>query len=118
MAAIHAEFWMDPSPDQHDRLPGHGFWFTTPDLEKADDFFATYGVRFVPICVGLIGLFWSRLAHAQSTPRSPKDPGPWTLVHGDQRADILWFTNQENDAPDLVIIDWSWQFPCATTAPA
>jgi hypothetical protein len=45
-AAIHAELWMGPSLEQHDRLPGHGFWFTTPDLEIEDVFFSTYGVRF------------------------------------------------------------------------
>lgn len=104
MAAIHAEFWMDPSLEQHDWLPDHGFWFTTPNLEMADDFFATYGVRF--------GSDACRLYRAVLEQTREIDAAiaerPWTLVHGDLRADNLLFTNQENDAPDSVIIDWSW----------
>lgn len=103
MAAIHAEFWMDPSLEQHDWLPEHGFWFTTPDMGMVDDFFATYGVRF--------GAEACRLYRAVLEQTNAIDAAiaerPWTLVHGDLRADNLLFTNAEQE-PDSVIIDWSW----------
>lgn len=103
MAAIHAEFWMDPGLQQHSWLPSHGFWFSTPDPAIVEDFFATYGVRFGPdVC---------RLYRAVLEQTSAIDAAiaarPWTLVHGDLRADNLLFGRTAED-PDSVIIDWSW----------
>jgi hypothetical protein len=46
MAAIHAEFWLDSGLQEHSWLPDHGFWFSTPDQELVDDFFATCVKRF------------------------------------------------------------------------
>ena len=103
MAAIHAEFWQDPSLQGHSWLPQHGFWFSTPDPELVEDFFATYGVRFGPdVC---------RLYEAVLEQNSAIDAAlaqrPWTLVHGDLRADNLLFGGTAED-PESVIIDWSW----------
>ena len=103
MAAIHADFWLDPGLQEHSWLPDHGFWFSTPDPELVDDFFATYGVRFGPdVC---------RLYRAVLEQTSAIDAAlaqrPWTLVHGDLRADNLLFGRTPED-PDAVIIDWSW----------
>jgi hypothetical protein len=103
MAAIHAEFWLDPGLQQHDWLPRHGFWFADPKAELVDDFFATYGVRFGPeVCK----LYRAVLEQSQGIDQA-LNGSPWTLVHGDLRADNLLFGHtQEN--PDAVIIDWSW----------
>ena len=103
MAAIHAEFWLDSGLQEHSWLPDHGFWFSTPDPELVDDFFATYGVRFgADVC---------RLYRAVLEQTSALDAAlaqrPWTLVHGDLRADNLLFGRTPED-PDAVIIDWSW----------
>lgn len=103
MAAIHAEFWMDSSLQQHDWLPDHGFWFTDPNPEIVDDFFATYGVRFGPdVC----RLFRAILEQTSAIDAAIRER-PWTLVHGDLRADNLLF-DQTAENPDSVIIDWSW----------
>lgn len=103
MAAIHAEFWMDESLPQHSWLPAHGFWFSRPDRDILDDFFTTYGVRF--------GAEACRLFRAVVEQSDAIDAAiairPWTLVHGDLRADNLLFGGVP-EAPDSVIIDWSW----------
>ena len=103
MAAIHAEFWMDPSLPQHSWLPGHGFWFADPKAEFVDDFFATYGVRFGREACRL---YRAVLEQSKAIDQALEER-PWTLVHGDLRADNLLFGNS-TDQPSSVIIDWSW----------
>jgi hypothetical protein len=103
MAAIHAEFWLDPSLQQHAWLPDHGFWFSTPKAEHVEEFFATYGVRFGPeVC----RLFRAVLEQTSAIDQA-LDRRPWTLVHGDLRADNLLF-GRTAENPEAVIIDWSW----------
>jgi len=103
MAAIHAEFWLDPALQQHSWLPGHGFWFADPKLEIVDDFFATYGVRFgTDVC-----RLYRAVLEQSSAIDQALDARPWTLVHGDLRADNLLFGDSTED-PTSVIIDWSW----------
>ena len=103
MAAIHAEFWLDPSLNQHSWLPNHGFWFADPKAEIVDDFFATYGVRFgTDVC----RLYRAVLEQSSGIDQALNDR-PWTLVHGDLRADNLLFGHTLED-PESVIIDWSW----------
>jgi hypothetical protein len=103
MAAIHAEFWMDASLEQHSWLPRHGFWFTDPKAEIVDDFFATYGVRFGPeVC----RLYRVVLEQTEAIDQA-LNHSPWTLVHGDLRADNLLFRHTP-EQPEAVIIDWSW----------
>jgi len=103
MAAIHAEFWMDPALQAHDWLPGHGFWFADPKPEVVDDFFATYGVRFGDDVCRL----YRAVLEQSSAIDQALEPRPWTLVHGDLRADNLLFGHTLED-PSAVIIDWSW----------
>jgi hypothetical protein len=103
MAAIHAEFWMDPSLTKHSWLPEHGFWFADPKAEVVDDFFATYGVRFGPEACRL---FRAVLEQTKAIDQALEER-PWTLVHGDLRADNLLFDHASGD-PSSVIIDWSW----------
>jgi hypothetical protein len=103
MAAIHAEFWLDPQLEQHSWLPQTGFWFADPRPDLSDDFFATYGVRFGPeVC---------RLHRAVQEQSDAIDEAlaqrPWTLVHGDQRADNVMFAKTPGD-PASLILDWSW----------
>jgi len=103
MAAIHAEFWLDPQLEQHRWLPQKGFWFADPRPDLSDDFFATYGVRFGPeVC---------RLHSVVKEQSSAIDEAlvqrPWTLVHGDLRADNVMFAKAPGD-PAALILDWSW----------
>lgn len=103
MAAIHAEFWMDADLKQHSWLPRHGFWFADPKAEIVDDFFATYGVRFGP---AVCKLYQAVLEQTSAIDDALEDR-PWTLVHGDLRADNVLFDRTADD-PLSVIIDWSW----------
>jgi len=103
MAAIHAEFWMDPSLEQYNWLPDHGFWFSDPKVEIIDDFFATYGVRFGDDVCRL----YRAVLEQTSAIDQALDARPWTLVHGDLRADNLLFGDSSDD-PSSLIIDWSW----------
>ena len=103
MAAIHAEFWLDPGLQQHDWLPQQGFWFADPKPDLSDDFFATYGIRLGPeVC---------RLHREVQEQSSAIDEAvaarPWTLVHGDLRADNVMLAKAPGD-PASLIIDWSW----------
>lgn len=103
MAAIHAEFWLDPGLQQHTWLPRKGFWFADPRPDLSEDFFATYGIRFGPeVC---------RLHRAVQEQSDAIDEAlasrPWTLVHGDLRADNVMFAKAPGD-PASLILDWSW----------
>jgi hypothetical protein len=103
MAAIHAEFWMDPALEQHSWLPEGSFWYAEPKTEILDDFLAVYGVRFGPeVC----RLHAAVLEQTSAINQALRDR-PWTLVHGDLRADNLLFDNTAED-PAAVILDWSW----------
>lgn len=103
IAAIHATFWMDSSLKKHAWLPKHGFWFSSPKPEIIDDFFATYGVRFgTEACQ----LYRAVLEQSRAIDAA-LDRRPWTLVHGDLRADNLLFDGQA-DNPRSVVLDWSW----------
>ncbi|MEB3199455.1 MAG: phosphotransferase [Synechococcaceae cyanobacterium] len=103
MGAIHARFWLNPELSGHAWLPRHGFWFADPREEFFEDFFRTYGVRFGPEVCRLYRAVLEQTAAIDAA----LDHRPWTLVHGDLRADNLLFDRGVED-PDSVIIDWSW----------
>lgn len=103
MGRIHARFWMDPALQDHQWLPPHGFWFGQTKPEKSEDFFRIYGTRFGKEVCRLY-----RAVQEQSEAIDQAiDARPWTLVHGDLRADNLLFGGDPED-PEAVIIDWSW----------
>ena len=103
MAVLHAEFWMDPHLEQQEWLPAHNFWFAQPDIELVEPFFQTYGVRLgesaSKICRAVI-----EQGEAINAAISER---PWTLIHGDLRADNLLFGGT-SESPVATIIDWSW----------
>ncbi len=103
MAAIHAAFWMDGALEQHQWLPVHGLWFSSPKPEVIDDFFATYGVRFgTDVCA----LYSAVVAQSEAI-NAAMNERQWTLIHGDLRADNLLFGDNA-ETPKSVILDWSW----------
>mgnify|MGYP006276649113 CR=1 FL=1 len=103
IAAIHAAFWMDPCLQEHSWLPPHGFWFSDPKAEIADHFFATYGIRFGPeVCK----LYRAVMEQSSAIDQALEDR-PWSLVHGDLRADNVLFDDSSDD-PTAIILDWSW----------
>ena len=103
MAAIHAEFWLDPGLEQHGWLPREGFWFADPRPDLSEDFFTTYGVRIGPEACRLL-----RVVQEQSNAiDNAVAERPWTLVHGDLRADNVMLARTADD-PASLILDWSW----------
>lgn len=103
MAAIHAEFWLDPGLKRHSWLPPHSFWFADPDAGIVEDFFATYGNRFGPAVCRL----YRSVLEQNGAIDAALEARPWTLTHGDLRADNLLFGRTDDD-PRSVILDWSW----------
>jgi len=103
VARIHAEFWMDPALEQHAWLPAHTFWFSIPKPELVEGFLATYGVRFG---ADLCRLYRAVLEQSDAIDAALQSR-PWTLVHGDVRADNLLFEGSAEE-PTTVILDWSW----------
>jgi thiamine kinase-like enzyme len=103
MAVLHAEFWMDPHLEQQDWLPANNFWFAQPDTELVEPFFQGYGVR--------LGESASKICRAvleqSEAINSAISERPWTLIHGDLRADNLLFGGT-TESPAATILDWSW----------
>ena len=103
MAVLHAEFWMDPLLQQQEWLPAHNFWFAQPDRELIEPFFQSYGIRLgesvSKICRAVL-----EQGEAITAAISER---PWTLIHGDLRADNLLFGGTF-ESPAATIIDWSW----------
>jgi hypothetical protein len=103
MAALHAEFWLDPHLELQSWLPLHSFWFQKPKPELVEDFFTTYAIRFgARVCQ----LFRAVLEQGEAIDAALHER-PWTLVHGDLRADNLLFDGTADD-PTAIILDWSW----------
>ena len=103
MAALHAEFWMDPHLEQQSWLPQHSFWFQKPRQDLVESFFQTYSVRFG---ARVTQLMRAVLDQGEALDAAI-DQRPWTLVHGDLRADNLLFDGTV-DEPYAIILDWSW----------
>jgi len=103
MAALHAEFWMDPYLQQQPWLPRHSFWFQHPKADLVESFLQTYSVRFGSRVTQLV----RAVLEQDEAIDAALDERPWTLVHGDLRADNLLFDGTVED-PLAIILDWSW----------
>ena len=103
IAVLHAEFWLDPLLQQQSWLPAHSFWFQQPQADLVEPFVANYSVR--------LGEQATTIIRAVLDQREAIDAAlaerPWTLVHGDLRADNLLFGGSAQ-VPSATILDWSW----------
>jgi hypothetical protein len=101
MAAIHARFWGEASLQELEWLPAHRYWFSEPDLSLLEAFLHEYGLRIGPQMAQLLPEVMAQLPliDAEIACR------PFTLVHGDLRADNLMFGG-DLDAPEASILDW------------
>ena len=101
MAAIHARFWGEPSLQQLNWLPAHRYWFSDPDLSLLEAFLHEYGLRIGAQMALLLPEVMAQppLIDAEIARR------PFTLVHGDLRADNLMFGGEDDD-PEASILDW------------
>ena len=103
LAVLQAEFWMDPLLEQQAWLPAHSFWYQHPLPELVEPFFEAYAVRLGDRA---IRVFRAVLEQGDAINAALAER-PWTLVHGDLRADNLMFGGPEA-TPSATIIDWSW----------
>lgn len=101
MAAIHAHFWRDASLQGLDWLPSHRYWFSDPDLGLLEAFLQEYGLRIGPQMAQLLPEVMAQLPLIDAEIASR----PFTLIHGDLRADNLMFGGDDDD-PDAAILDW------------
>lgn len=101
MAAIHARFWGEASLRELEWLPAHRYWFSDPDLGLLEAFLHEYGLRIGPQLARLLPEVMAQLPliDAEIACR------PFTLVHGDLRADNLMFGGEDDD-PEASILDW------------
>ena len=102
IAAIHARFWMDSRLLEQDWLPSHNFWFQKPQPSAWEPFLRDYGLR--------LGDSLNQLVQAVLAQETEIDAAlaqrPWSLVHGDLRADNLLFGGVLNN-PSATIVDWA-----------
>jgi len=103
MAVLHAEFWMDPHLEEQPWLPPNNFWFSEPKEENEEPFYQNYGVRLGETALNVCKAVLEQ-GEALNEAISKR---PWTLIHGDLRADNLLFSGTDHE-PVATIIDWSW----------
>ena len=108
MAVIHGRFW------QHDRLleqawlPAHHYWYQGEAAELEgflQPFLLDYELRVEAEAIALLRLV---ATHTVAIDRALAQR-PWTLVHGDLRADNLMF-DDSREPPGVRILDWG--SPC------
>ena len=101
IAAIHAQFWNDASLERFGWLPAHRYWFSDPDLTLLAAFLDDYALRIGDRMTALLPAVLAQLAEIDAMVASR----PFTLVHGDLRADNLLFEPDSRD-PIATILDW------------
>ncbi len=103
IAVLHAEFWLDPQLERQSWLPAHSFWFQHPQADLVEPFVETYSVRLGEQATTIVRAV---LEQGEAIDAALAER-PWTLVHGDLRADNLLFGGSAQ-APSATILDWSW----------
>jgi len=101
MAGIHARFWQDSSLERYPWLPAHRYWFSEPDRSLLKAFLQEYGLRIGDQMAALLPAVLEQLGDLDATIAGR----PFTLVHGDLRADNLLFGGDESH-PSATILDW------------
>lgn len=101
IAAVHAHHWLDPVLPTLDWLPAQSFWFHADPQAVLEPFLGLYGLRLGDEAASLLRRTAERWEELQATIAA----SPWTLVHGDLRADNLLFGPP--DFPrDCCLLDW------------
>lgn len=101
IARVHARYWQDPALTSRPWLPAHTTWFTGDFSAVLPAFERDYALRLGEEAMELI-----RAAVASNDAiEAALRRRPWTLVHGDLRADNLLFGGSGAD-PVATILDW------------
>lgn len=101
IAAVHAQFWNDAALRHCDWLPAHRYWFSDPDLSQLDPLVHEYGRRIGEPMVRLLRATMEQMPQIDAAIAER----PFSLVHGDLRADNLMFDGP-SDAPSVSLLDW------------
>lgn len=101
IARVHARYWQDPGLQERPWLPCHTFWFTGDFTDVLPAFERDYALRLGDAAMDLIREAVARNDAIEAALRLR----PWTLVHGDLRADNLLFGGAADD-PVATILDW------------
>jgi len=109
IAAIHANFWQEPSLERLDWLPAHRYFFSEPDLSLLPAFLQEYGLRIGEPMARLLPVVLRQLPQIDAAIAAR----PFSLVHGDLRADNLLFDGHRQD-PVATLLDW--QTACRSLA--
>ncbi|MCP9774872.1 phosphotransferase [Cyanobium sp. HWJ4-Hawea] len=121
MAALHGRFWQNDCLLENTWLPAHQFWYqgSTGELtELVGPFLHDYELRVEPEAIELI----RAVAESSEAIDQALAKRPWTLVHGDLRADNLLFDDNPQAKPETLIgtgprvkiVDWG--SPCRSLA--
>lgn len=112
MAGIHARFWQQESLLLQPWLPAHRYWYQgeTAELKSyLPSFLADYELR---VDAEAIQLLQTVVMRTDAIDRRLAQR-PWTLVHGDLRADNLLFDDTRKPV-GVRILDWA--SPCRSLA--
>jgi thiamine kinase-like enzyme len=101
IASVHASFWQDQKLIKIAWLPVNSFWFSEVDNTIVDAFIEEYGRRIGDRMVTVLKAVLEQLPLIDQALATR----PFTLVHGDLRADNILLEGSE-DNPDAVILDW------------
>ena len=101
MAAVHASYWQSPSLNKVDWLPGNDFWFREDVIEYWPSFKEHYQLRIGSEAAQLI----EEILHIEESIFTRISQRPFTLVHGDLRADNL-LLGEAGTENEVLILDW------------
>jgi Ser/Thr protein kinase RdoA (MazF antagonist) len=101
IAKLHAIFWQDESIIKTPWLPANTFWFSEVDLSIVNPFIQEHGLR---IGDNMVTVLTTVINHLPRIDHLLADR-PFTLIHGDLRADNLLFDDTD-DQPEALILDW------------
>jgi len=101
IGAVHAASWEDPTLEKHDWLPAHDFLFDDDFDETWPRFREHYELRIGHEATALL----ERVLERQDLLEARIAERPYTLVHGDLRADNLLLGDEGTDE-EVLILDW------------
>jgi aminoglycoside/choline kinase family phosphotransferase len=101
MASIHAQFWLNSELTNYSWLPANLYWFSEIDHSLLTPFLHDYSRRIGERVSTVMVECLAQLAEIDAAIACR----PFTLVHGDLRADNLMFIGEDHN-PRPTILDW------------
>jgi serine/threonine protein kinase len=102
ISSVHAYCWQSCDQYSYPWLPTDDFWFRVDPQPLWTNLKECYGLRIGEEAITLLDEYVMR--HDEIFSRLQKCPR--TIVHGDLRADNLLIDNNDQNNPNITIIDW------------